>query len=53
MEREERRRKMQDGLLDNRATHWKILFGYLPLEVSEWKTVLEEKRKLYKCFCMC
>jgi hypothetical protein len=30
-----------------RSVYWKLLLNYLPLEVSKWPQVLEEKRELY------
>lgn len=33
-----------------RSTCWKILLNYLPLDVSQWKDILEKKRNLYTHF---
>nr|XP_019921188.2 TBC1 domain family member 13-like [Crassostrea gigas]XP_034300137.1 TBC1 domain family member 13-like [Crassostrea gigas] len=33
-----------------RSTCWKILLNYLPLDVSQWKEILEKQRKLYTHF---
>ncbi|XP_052673365.1 TBC1 domain family member 13-like [Crassostrea angulata] len=33
-----------------RSTCWKILLNYLPLDVSQWKEILEKQRNLYTHF---
>ncbi|XP_061164504.1 TBC1 domain family member 13-like [Saccostrea echinata] len=33
-----------------RSTCWKILLNYLPLDVSQWKEILQKQRKLYGHF---
>ncbi|XP_062599064.1 TBC1 domain family member 13-like [Saccostrea cucullata] len=33
-----------------RSTCWKILLNYLPLDVSQWKEILQKQRKLYAHF---
>lgn len=33
-----------------RSTCWKILLNYLPLDVSQWKDILEKQRNLYTHF---
>ena len=45
------RRLASQGIVDqgsHRAVAWRVLLGYLPPDVSEWKTVLLEQRTLYR-----
>jgi hypothetical protein len=35
----------------HRGVVWRVLLGYLPLELSQWEGLLQEKRQLYHSYC--